>query len=55
MVPMHVHICVRADIYAHAHCNISHTCIGDPDWENIQILCALLKRTEFFIVSYGLL
>ncbi len=35
---------------------ITHTCISSrwPRLKNIQILCALLKGTEFFIVSYGL-
>lgn len=38
----------------HAYCNISYTYIGDPDLETIQILCALLKGSESFIVSYGI-
>lgn len=38
----------------HACCNISYTYIGDPDWETIQILCALLKGSESFIMSYGI-
>lgn len=55
MVPLQLHICMEASKCTIHTCSVSHTCIDDPDWENIQILCALLEGTEFFIVSYGLL
>lgn len=55
MVPLQLHICMEASKCTIRTCSVSNTCIDDPDWENIQILCALLEGTEFFIVSYGLL